>query len=176
MNKTLVTIAFVGVAIYFSVLILRDLRRYVRFRRVRDSALVTWPPRARFPWHLLLGGMATFAAALNGFLPHRAYELHTIYSQVVTALYFIGIAPLLARIPLGFYADGIWAEHGFVPYGRIRRLAFREGSEVELLLVPWDGGAFRLQVPPQEYGAVRRVLGDKIRSRSLNLEGSLLGL
>lgn len=176
-NETLVTIALVGVAIYFSVLILRDSMRYARFRRLRDSALVTWPsPQpARFPWHFLLGGFAAFAAALNSFLPQQ-HEFHKIYSQVAIAFYFIAVAPRLARIPLGFYGEGIWAERGFLPYSRIRRLAFHEGPEVVLLLLPRDGGAFRLRVPPQEYGAVRRVLGDKIRSRSLNLEGSLLGL
>lgn len=171
------TIALVGVAIYFSVLILRDFWRYARFRRLRDSALVTWPsPRpAWFSWQIALGGLAAFAAALNSFLPQQ-HEFHKIYSQIAIAVYFIAVAPLLAKIPLGFYGDGIWAEHGFLPYNRIRRLAFHEGPEVVLLLLRWDGGAFRLRVPPQEYGAVRRVLGDKIRSRSLNLEGSLLGL
>jgi hypothetical protein len=172
-----VTVALVGVAIYFSVLILRDFLRYARFRRLRDSAIVTWPsPRpSRFPWHLALGGLAAFAAALNGFLPQQ-HEFHKIYSQLAIAFYFIAVTPLLARIPQGFYSEGIWAEHGFLPYSRIRRLAFHEGSEVVLLLMPQEGGAFRLRVPPQEYGAVRRVLGDMIRSRSLNLEGSLLGL
>jgi len=174
-HESLVTIALVGVAIYFSVLILRGAWRYAHFRRQRETALVTWPgPRpAHFPWQLALGGLAAVAAVLNARL---RYPFHT-YSQLAIAFYFIGILPLLARIPWGFYAEGIWGEHGFLPYNRIRRLAFREGPEVVLLLVPWNSdGAVRLRVPANEYGAVRRVLGDKIRSRVLNLEGSILGL
>ena len=176
MHETLVTIALVGVAIYFSVLIFRGAWRYFRFRRVRETALVTWPgPRPpHFPWLLALGGLAAVLAVLNGYLQ---YPFHKIYSQVTIALYFIGILPLLARIPWGFYAEGVWGEHGFLPYSRIRRLAFHEGQDLVLLLVPWNSdGAVRLPVPPNEYGAVRRVLGDKIRSRVLNLEGSILGL
>jgi hypothetical protein len=36
--------------------------------------------------------------------------------------------------------------------------------------------AFRLPVPPAEYGAVRRILQDKIRSHDLNMDGAILGL
>jgi hypothetical protein len=176
MNETLVTIALGGVAIYFSVLIIRGALRYARFRKVRPTALVTWPgpPPAHFRLLLGLGAVAAAVAVLNGALH---YPFHKVYSQLAIAFYFIGILPLLARIPFGFYGDGIWSEQGFLPYHRIRRLAFHEGSEVVLLLVPWNGhGALRLPVPPGEYGAVRRVLGDMIRSRVLNLEGSILGL
>jgi hypothetical protein len=176
LNETLLTVSLVGVAIYFSVLIVRGAVRYARFRRVRSTALLTWPaPRpAYFPLLVLMGAVAAGVAVLNGYLQH---PFHKIYSQLSIALYFIGVMPVLTRIPKGFYGDGIWAEDGFLPYDRIRRLAFREGPELELLLVPWGGGgAQRLAVPPAEYGAVRRILGDKIRAHALNLEGSILGL
>jgi hypothetical protein len=175
-NETLVTVSLVGVAIYFSVLIARGVLQYLRFRQVRRTALLTWPgPKpAHFRLLLLLGALAAAVAVLNGYLQH---PFHKIYSQLSIALYFIGVLPLLTRIPKGFYGDGIWAEDNFLPYSRIRRLAFREGPQLELLLVPWGrAGALRLQVPPGEYGAVRRILGDKIRNHALNLEGSILGL
>jgi hypothetical protein len=175
-NETVITLALAGVAVYFSALILRGLARWVRFRRVRQTALVTWPsPRpAYYTPLLLLGGLAAASAVVNSFLPHT---FHKIYSQLSIALYFMGILPLMARIPMGFYGDGIWSEGGFLPYDRIRRLAFHEGPDVVLLLLPWGGGgAFRLPVPPGEYGAVRRILGDKIRSHDLKLEGGILGL
>jgi hypothetical protein len=175
-NETVVTFSLLAVAAYFSILILRGLVGYVRFRRARNAALVTWPGRrpANFPALLLLGAMAAASALLNTYLDH---PFHEVYSQLSIAFYFIGILPLLTRIPMGFYGDGIWAEGGFLPYNRIRRLAFREGPDLVLLLLPWGGGAaFRLQVPPGEYGAVRRVLGDKIRAHVMNLEGSILGL
>jgi hypothetical protein len=174
-NKTVLTLSLVGVAVYFAVLILRDLVRYARFRRVRRTALVTWRnPLPMAFWLLLMLGAINLPVAAVTLLSHPWPE---VVSPLAIALYFLGILPLLARIPMGFYGEGIWAEGGFVPYNRIRRLAFSEGPELVLLLLPWGrGGAFRLQVPPAEYGAVRKVLGEKIRSQVMNLEGGILGL
>ena len=56
-------------------------------------------------------------------------------------------------------------------------MAFREGDEIVLLLVPRAGAApFRLPVPAAEYGAVRRLLQDRIRTHDLNMDGAILGL
>jgi hypothetical protein len=175
-NDTIVTLALAGVAGYFSVLIVRGISGYVRFRRLRSTALVTWPgPRPpHFPLLVLMGVINAVLAVLDGFMHH---PLHKMYGPISIALYFIGVLPLVARIPMGFYGEGIWSERGFLPYNRIRRLAFRERPELVLLLVPrGSGNALRLQVPPAEYGAVRRVLGDKIRSHALNFEEPILGL
>jgi hypothetical protein len=176
LNETLLTVSLVGVALYFSVLIVRGALRYATFQKVRRRALLTWPgPRpAYFSLLVAMGGVAAVVAVLNGYL---RYPFHKIYSQLSIAVYFMGVVPLLTRIPKGLYDEGIWAEDGFIPYDRIERLAFREGPELLLLLVPrGGGGARRLTVPPGEYGAVRRILGDKIRAHALNLEGSILGL
>jgi hypothetical protein len=174
-NETVLTLSLVGVTIYFSVLIVRDLIRYFRFRRVRRTALVTWrnPPRAAFWLLVMLGGVNVPVAAITlAYHPFRE-----VVSPLSIALYFMLILPLLARIPMGFYGDGVWAEGGFLPYNRIRRFAFFEGPQLVLLLLPWGGGgAVRLQVPPAEYGAVRKLLVEKVRSHVLNLEGGILGL
>ena len=172
MNKTVLTWSLGAVAVYFSVLILSGLARYLRFRRVRPTAIVTWPgPRPAYVL-LFLGALALPVAVLNW-----DHAFHEVYSQLSIALYFIGVLPLLARIRMGFYGEGIWTEGGFLPYGQIRRLAFRESPSLVLVLLPrGTEAAVRLPVPPAEYGAVRRVLGDKIRSHSLNLEERILGL
>ena len=61
--------------------------------------------------------------------------------------------------------------------GNIARIAFRETPEIVLILLPRGrSGSFRLPVPPAEYGAVRRVLEDKIRARVVNIEAGILGL
>jgi hypothetical protein len=121
-----------------------------------------------------MGGLAAFLALLNQISAAPALQG---FSQLSIAFYFMGILPLVTRIPMGFYGEGIWADGGFLPYKRIRRLAFLEGPDLVLLLLPaGGGGAFRLPVPPNEYGAVRRVLNDKIRAQALNLEGGILGI
>jgi hypothetical protein len=175
-NDTVLTLSLAAVAAYFSVLILRDLRRYLRFRRVRQTALVTWPGRRPIQlWPLLMLGVVNAIVAVA--ITLLEHPFHKVYSQLSMAFYFLAIPPLLASIPMGFYGDGIWSEGRFLPYANIRRLAFREGPDLVLLLLPRDGGrAWRLTVPPAEYGAVRRILGDKIRAHVLNLEGGILGL
>ena len=37
-------------------------------------------------------------------------------------------------IARGFYADGIWADGGFMPYRQIGAISWREGKDVTLLV------------------------------------------
>jgi hypothetical protein len=55
----------------------------------------------------------------------------------------------------------------------ITRLAFRETPDIVLLLLRKGGGAFRLRVPPAEYGTVRKLLEEKIRAHVLEPESVL---
>jgi len=87
------------------------------------------------------------------------------------------VVPLTLRIHRGLYQEGVWADTRFLPYGKIGRMAFVERPEIVLVLVPRSGSrALRLPVPASEYGAVRRVLEDKIRERAVNMEQAILGL
>jgi hypothetical protein len=174
-RETILTLVLGGVAIHFSILTVRGVSIYLKFLKVRPTALLTWPVRPRWNVQLLaLGVVAAGVAVLNGYA-HR--PIHQIYSQGIMAAYFILMVPLLTRIHPGLYQDGVWAERGFLPYGKIGRMAFREFPEIVLVLVPRGGrGSFRLPVPPAEYGAVRKVLEDKIRAKVLNVDAGILGL
>ena len=176
-NETLLTLGLLGFGAYFFVLVVRGLARYFWFRRVRPTALLTWPaPRpAHFGMLVGLGIVAAAVTFLNGYL-HR--PLPHVLSQAFIALYFVLTVPLMRRIQPGLYRDGVWAEAGFMPYARIGRLAFLEKPEIVLVLLPrgaWTS-AFRLLVPPQEYGAVRKVLEEMIRTRVLRVDAGILGL
>jgi hypothetical protein len=71
----------------------------------------------------------------------------------------------------------VWADAGFLRYERIARIAFREAPEIVLVLVPRGGsGPFRLPVPTSEYGAVRKILEEKIRDGAVTVEKAILGL
>jgi hypothetical protein len=143
---------------------------------VRPTAVLTWPVKRPANFGMLVGlGVVAAAVTLLNSLMHR--PLHHVFSQAVMALYFVLMVPLSARIHLGLYRDGVWADDGFLPYARIGRLAFRETPEIVLLLLPRGAsGLFRLPVPRDEYAAVRKVLEEKIRARVLNVEAGLLGL
>jgi hypothetical protein len=176
-SDTILTLGLLGLGIYFSVLMVRGMAGYLRFRRLRSTALLTWPgPRpANFPFLLTLGVVSAGLAVLHAYL---ARPLHHVYSQAIMALYFILMVPLSARIHLGLYRDGVWADAGFLPYTKIGRMAFRESPEIVLILLPRgrSSGSFRLLVPPEEYGAVRKVLEEKARAHVLNVEAGILGL
>ena len=138
--------------------------------------MLTWPVRrpAHLPFLLVLGFVAAALTVINSTL-NRPF--HHVYSQGVMAVYFTVMVPLSAKIQLGFYRDGVWADAGFLPYGKIGRMAFRESPEIVLILVPRGrSGPFRLPVPSSEYGAVRKILEDKIRARVVNVEKAILGL
>lgn len=175
-NDRLLTVGLLGLSVYFSVLLIRGFAGYLRFRKVRPTAVLTWPgrPPAHFGFLLGLGVTAALLAILNGVLER---PFHHVYSQAVMALYFILMVPLSTRIHLGLYQDGIWADSGFLRYRDIERMAFFEVPEIVLVLLPRRGSvSFRLPVPPAEYGAVRKVLEEKRRARVMNLRDGILGL
>lgn len=174
--ELILSIGHVGTGLYFSVAVAVGLGAYLRFRRVRGTELLTWPgarPR-HFGFLVGLGVLAALLTVVNGYL---ARPLHHLFGLGIMAVYFVVMVPLGARIRRGLYREGVWAEGGFVPYRDIGRLAFREGKEIVLLLLPRGRSrTLRLPVPPSEYGAVRKVLADLERARVLTFESAILGL
>lgn len=169
------TLVLLGLGIYFSILVAFALSRYLLFRRLRPTAVLTWSrPSRHLPLLVGLGILSLGVAVLNGTLDR---PFHHVYSQGVMAAYFIFVVPLVSRIDVGLYRDGVWGDPGFLPYEKIGRMAFVETPEIVLMMLPRGGSrTFRLHVPPAEYGAVRKVLEEKIRSRVLNMEEAILGL
>ena len=173
-NETMLTVVLVGIGVYFSVLLARGLAGYLRFRRLWPTAVVTWPGRRSTGFALVLGVVSLAVALLNTSLGRPFLHL---WGQYATAAYFILMVPLSSRIRLGLYRDGIWADTGFLPWARIGRMTFREGQEIVLILLQRGAArAFRLDVPAEEYGAVRKVIEEKVRMGVLNVESGILGL
>jgi hypothetical protein len=175
-NETMLTIVLAALGVYFSILNGWGLLRYTEFRRRRPTALVTWSvgrPRY-FQMQIVLGVVSGGVAVLNASL-HRPFP--HVFSQAVMALYFIAMVPLLARIRLGLYRDGVWGDGGFLPYAEIGRMAFRETPEIVLYLLPRGRSRpLRLPVPPDEYGAVRKMLEEKKREGLVQTQERILGL
>lgn len=175
-NETALTIVLAALGLYFLVLVIRALAGYLRFLRLRATALLTWPVQrpAHFPLLVGLGVLALGVAVLNGSMNR---PLHHVASQVLIAVYFILVVPLATRIRLGLYRDGVWADAGFLPYAEIARMTFVEGRQIVLvMLARGRGAAFRLPVPAEEYGVVRKLIEEKIRSHTLTVDSAILGL
>ena len=88
-------------------------------------------------------------------------------------VYYGYLIPLSRRIRRGFYADGIWSDTGFIRYNEVGGLSWREGEHsVSLILISrLRNLARRLSVPPEHYGAARRLLRDKIGDREIHFSG-----
>jgi hypothetical protein len=161
---------------------LRLLIQFVRFLRLRSSALLTWPGRRppAYPLFLLMG--VIFGVVIIVKLLYWKMDAVNIVGEAMMCLYYGYLTPLSVRIRRGFYQDGVWVDDGYLPYGNIGGLSWREtpegeSREITLLLIPrMKRLARKLSVPHQYYGAARRLLRDKIAGHDIHFTGKALDL
>jgi hypothetical protein len=156
---------------------LRLLVQFVRFLKLRSSALLTWPGR-RPPFYRLLLGIGAVLAVLIVYklTMLKQHPIH-VFGESMMLVYYGYALPLSLRIGRGFYQDGIWADGGFIPYSSIGGLSWREGEQITLVLIyRMRAFAHRLVVPERYYGAARRLLRDKIAAHDIHFTGKALDL
>ncbi len=148
---------------------------YVRFLRLRRSALLIWrtPKPPYYTFGLGLGvalGLLVFAKLV---LLHRQ-----AFGESMMFLYYAYFFPMSLTIGRGFYEDGIWAETTFIPYHEVGGISWREGEhQVTLVVISrLRNLARRLIVPGDKYGAARRLLRDKIGEHAIHFTGTGLDL
>jgi hypothetical protein len=162
----------------FLVANVRLLTQFVRYVRLRSSAVLTWPA-GRPPY-------AAFFAALGGALGliiivKLAFLERTtptdVFGESMMLVYYGYAAPLSWRIGRGFYQEGIWSESGFMKYSEIGGLTWREGEQITLVLISRARRlARRLVVPTNLYGQARRLLRDRIATHDIRFAGQTLDL
>ena len=153
----------IGLGVGFLVANVRAFTDFFRYRRRRKDAVLIWPGPPP-PFY----GLVLFLGVALGVL---------IFVKVVMFIYFAYAVPLSRKIGRGFYADGVWSEQGFIPYHQIGGIAWREGEPVTLLLISRFRQLARpLLVPSSYYGAVRRLLHDKIGAHDIMFAGDTLNL
>src|SRR3989337_2696692 len=85
--------------------------------------------------------------------------------------------PLSTRISRGFYQDGVWSDSGFMPWGQISAVSWKEGESVTLILISRFRSIDRhLEVPGHLYGQARRLLRDRIKAHDIHIGGAGLDL
>jgi hypothetical protein len=161
----------------FLVASLRLFLQFIRFLRIRSSAVLIWPGR-RPPFYGLLLGLGAVLSALIVY-KLAVLRLHPVqvFGETMMLMYYGYAVPLSLKIGRGFYQDGIWADAGFIPYSRIGGLTWREGEQVTLVLIyRMRAFAGRLVVPDVHYGAARRLLRDRIAAHDIHFTGKTLDL
>ena len=161
----------------FLVANLRLLLQFIRFLRLRSSALLTWPGR-RPPFYgllLVLGAVLSILIVYKlGVLQQHPKD---VFGESMMLVYYGYALPLSLKIGRGFYEDGIWADGGFMPYSSIGGLTWREEGQVTLVVMHrMRAFARRLVVPDSYYGAARRLLRDKIAAHDIHFTGKTLDL
>lgn len=150
---------------------------FLRFRRLRGSAVLTWPgPRP--PYYGLWLGLGVLLGLLVLYkLGVQRRPPVDVFGESMMFLYYAYALPLSRRIGRGFYETGIWADTGFMPYADIGGLTWREGDPLALVLIHKARHfARRLTVPEGQYGAARRLLRDRIASHDIPLTHRVLDL
>ena len=150
---------------------------FARYLKRRSTAILTWPAH-RPPYHgllLALGVILGMLVFVKLAIQHRPPS--QVFGEAMMFLYYGYALPLAQRIGRGFYADGIWAEGGFIPYHHIGGVSWREGEEITLVLISRLKQLARsLVVPAVHYGAARRLLRDKIAAHDIHFSGTGLDL
>jgi hypothetical protein len=169
------TAALWGVGLYFTALNLRALQRYQRYRLLRGQPLVAWSaPSPRRPLLSLAVGLASAALALAGLVVQAPLQ---VFSQGMTALYFLGATTLLASTRPGLYMSGVWSPPDFLPYSGISRWALPESEPPYLIVLPRSSGRpIHLDIPRDELGTVIKYMDQKTREHVLNPGPRLLDL
>jgi hypothetical protein len=151
--------------------------QFVRFLKLRSSALLTWPGRRPPFYGLLLVLGAVLAVLIVYKLTVLKQHPIQVFGESMMLVYYAYALPLSLKIGRGFYQDGIWAEGGFIPYSRIGGLSWREGEQITLVMIyRMRAFASRLVVPERHYGAARRLLRDKIAAHDIRFTGKALDL
>ena len=148
---------------------------YVRYYRLRRSALLVWPaPKPKgYAMSLAIGVVLGFLVFFKLF-----YVRRQAYGETMMFIYYGYLLPLSLRITRGFYADGIWTDTSFLRYDQVSGITWRESEHDATLIVSsrLRNLARRLTVPGDKYGAARRILRDKIGEHTINFTGTRLDL
>jgi len=149
----------------------------VRFRVRKPSALLIWegPKPRHYGFALALAAVLGLLVVIKIFALGRAP--HELFGEIMMFLYFGYAVPLSARIPRGFYRDGVWSDSGFMPWGQISAVSWRDDETVTLMLISRARSlARRLEVPGHLYGQARRLLRDRISAHEIQIGGAGLNL
>src|SRR5512132_311542 len=134
----------------------------VLYRIRKRSALLTWeaikPPYYGFS--LALGVVLGLLLAFKVFVQRRPPS--QLFGETMMFVYYGYALPLSTRIARGFYADGVWSDTGFMRWGQISAVSWKEEGHVTLVLIShFRNIAKRLEVPGNLYGQARRLLRDQ---------------
>ena len=156
----------------FLVANLRLLGRFLRFRRLRPTAVLTWPGQPPSSYGVSLGFGVLLGALVFMKVVVWNRPLADAFGEGMMFIYYAYAFPLSLSIGHGFYDTGVWSDKGLVPYGQIGGLSWQGETDLRLVLIDRVRNLVRhLDVPREHYGEVRRLLRDKIAAHDIHFAG-----
>lgn len=141
----------------------------VQWARRKSGAMVVWrPPKPPFYALSLAIGAAMGCLLLSALFVPR--PLPAVFGEFMMFVYYAAVVPANARISRGLYADGIWADTGFMPYEQIGGLRWHADDSTLVVASRLRTLARRLPVPGPRLGEVRRLLREKIAEHAIDIE------
>jgi len=145
--------------------------------RRRRQAVLVWrmaPPRLAFVPVLIAVGLA---AVIVYKLVALQWPVWRLFGEAMMLTYYGYLYPLSQRVKRGFYEEGVRLDRGFLRWEDINGLTWRPGPPLALLVArgrrQWAGV---LTVPPEQFGATRRLLRDRIAAREIRFSHPPLDL
>ena len=149
----------------------------LRFRVRKASALLIWQgakPRY-YGFTLALGAILGMLVAFKIFALGR--PPNQLLGEIMMFVYYGYAFPLSTRIARGFYRDGVWSDSGFMRWGQISAVSWKENGAITLVLIShFHSIARRMEVPGHLYGEARRLLQDRIKAHDIHIGGAGLDL
>ena len=107
----------------------------LRFRSRRISALLVWqnPKPPYYGFAIALGAVLGLLVAFKMFILGR--PPNQLFGEVMMFVYYAWAFPLSTRIARGFYRDGVWSDNGFMRWGQISAVSWKEEGAVTLVLI-----------------------------------------
>jgi hypothetical protein len=173
-TSSLATYVLALVGVFFVALGAQAALHWLRFLRLRTSAILTWPPRP--PRHRAVVRLVVLGMTMLAFvkLVVERRPPTDAFAEIAVLVFYLGLEPLARRVRYGFYEQGIWLDDGFLRYSEIGGLTWRDADELMLLAVPrMKQMARRLVVPRRHYAEARRLLHDRISSHEIHYGGAL---
>ena len=149
----------------------------LRFRLRHRHSLLTWEAaKPKFYGFMLgLGVVLGLMLAFKIFVQRRPAE--QLFGEAMMFVYYGYAFPLSTRILRGFYRDGVWTDTGFMRWGQISAVSWKEEHNPVLILISQAGSlARRLEIPGHLYGQARRLLRDKVKAHDIHIGGTGLDL
>jgi hypothetical protein len=167
--------ALVVLGVGFLVANLKVTADLIKYRRRRQTALLTWPGSRPAYYRLNILLAVTLGLLLAAKLVRR--EPDRAFGEAMMFVYYGCLFPLSTRIARGFYGDGVWSDSGFMRWAQISAISWKDEGRITLILIShFRNIARRLEIPANLYGEARRVLREKVREHALRMGGSGLDL